>query len=98
MEGTDSDDIKVLPAQSQRRSSLSSNAVHPSRPIRFLTGRKLRKQEARSNSNAAFVQEMDTVDEPTAASPSSDYGYLGHIQSFKPKLTPDDKSLPKKVR
>jgi hypothetical protein len=92
-----SHETRVLPEKTRKRSSFSNTIPNPARPIRFLTSRK---RDLRSNSNAAFVQEMETVDELTSSSaPSpSDYGYLKHIQSFKPLCTPDDKSLPKKVR
>jgi hypothetical protein len=88
-------ETQVLPAKNRKRSSFSNAPADPSRPIRFLSSRK---RSGRANSNAAFVQELETAEESTPTAPPTAYGYLAHIQSFKPFCTPDDKSLPKKVR
>jgi hypothetical protein len=50
------------------------------------------------NNNGAFVQEMDTIDKSTSSTRPTNYGYLEHIQSLKSSLTPDKKSLPRKVK
>ncbi|CAF0868500.1 unnamed protein product [Adineta steineri] len=97
MSDSKDDEIRVLPERSRKRSSFSSNPPNPARPVRFLMNRR---QASRSKSNAAFVHEMETVEEPdtTEHAPPTTYGYLEHIQSIKPLMTPDDKKLPKKVR
>jgi len=95
MDDSGPDEIQVLPEKNRKRSSFSSNTTNPARPIRFLTRRH---RANRGNSNAAFVQEMETIDEPKSSVPSTTYGYLAHIQSLKSLMTPEDKSLPKKVR
>jgi hypothetical protein len=89
------DEIRVLPEKTQKQSSFSNNNPNPARPIRFLINRR---RTRKGNSNAAFTQEMETVEEPTSSTPLTNYGYLQHIQSLKPLLTSEDKSLPKKVR
>ncbi len=88
-------ETQVLPETTRKRSSFSSAAADPSRPIRFLS---THKRARRAHNNAAFVQELETAEESTPAAPPTTYGYLANIQSFKLLCTPDDKSLPKKVR
>ncbi len=95
MDDSKRDETRVLPDTTRKRSSFTSNAPNPARPMRFLISRQ---RPARGNSNVAFVHEMDTVDEPKSNLPGTTYGYLEHIRSLKPALTADDKSLPKKVR
>ncbi len=95
MDDSGSDKTRVLPEKTRKRSSFSNNAPNPARPIRFLIDRQ---RAARANSNVAFVQEMDSVHESTSHASSTNYGYLEHIQSLKSTLTPEDKSLSKKVR
>jgi len=95
MDDSRPDKTRVLPEKTPKQSSFSTNAANPARPIRFLIDRK---RAARAKSNAAFVQEMETVPESTSHAPLTKYGYLEHIQSLKSSLTPEDKSLPKKVR
>jgi hypothetical protein len=88
-------ETQVLPEITPKPSLFGSQTADRSRPFRFLLSRK---RYARANSNAAFVHELETAEEPTPAAPLTTYGYLANIQSFKPFCTPDDKSLPKKVR
>jgi hypothetical protein len=88
-------ETQVSPQSTPKPSLFSGQPANRSRPIRFLLSRK---RSARANSNVALVQELETVEEPTPAAPPTTYGYLAHIRSFKPFCTPDDKSLPKKVR
>ena len=95
MSGTESDETGVVPEETGKRSSLSNNTTNPTRPIRFLANPQ---RLSRGNSNAAFVHEMETVDDSTFSISPSSYGTLEHIQSYKPLCRPDDKSLPKKVR
>lgn len=57
-----------------------------------------RSRIARQKDIDAAEQEMRENDEKSSHSPPTSYGYLEHIQSLKPLLTPQDKSLPKKVR
>jgi hypothetical protein len=95
MKNKELNETQVLPEKTPKRSSFSGQPADPSRPIRFLLSRK---RSRRANSNAAFVQELETAEESTPAAPPTAYGYLAHIQSFKPLCTPDDKSLPKNVR
>ncbi|CAF1041613.1 unnamed protein product [Rotaria sp. Silwood1] len=96
MDTSESDKSRVLPEKNQKRSSSSSNAPNSTRPLRFLMAHQ---RSSRRSSNAGFVHEMENIDnEPTLSVPSSNYGSLEHIQSFKPLCKPDDKSLPKKVR
>jgi hypothetical protein len=85
----------TLPDAGRKRSSFSSNAPNPARPMRFLINRQ---RAERGSSNAAFAQEMEAIDEAQPRSPPTTYGYLEHIRSLKSTLTPEDKSLPKKVR
>ena len=66
------------------------------RPMRFLINHRSRIEERKGNVTA--FQEMKAVDEQTSHPPPTLYGYLAHIQSLKPLLTPQDKSLPKNVR
>jgi len=95
MDDSKHDETRVIPDSAQKRSSFASNTPNPARPMRFLINRR---RAARGNSNAAFVHEMEIVDEPKSNLPGTTYGYLEHIRSLKPALTADDKSLPKKVR
>ncbi len=95
MDDSRPDKTRVLPEKTQKPSSFSSNAANPARPIRFLIDRQ---RAARAKSNVAFVQEMETVPESTSHASSTNYGYLEHIQSLKSSLTPDKKSLPRKVK
>ncbi len=95
MDDSKHDETRVIPDKTRKRSSFANNAPNPARPMRFLINRQ---RTARGNSNVAFVHEMETVEEPKSNLPGTTYGYLEHIRSLKPALTPDDKSLPKKVR
>jgi hypothetical protein len=95
MDDSECDKKQVLPDTSQKRSSFISHAPNPARPMRFLMSRR---RAARGKSNVAFAQDMDIINEPKSNAPATTYGYLAHIRSLKPKFTPDDKSLPKKVR
>ncbi len=95
MNDNELNETQVLPESTRIPSLSSGQPADRSRTIRFLLSRK---RSARANSNAALVQELETVEESTPAAPPTTYGYLAHIQSFKPVCTPDDKSLPKKVR
>ena len=79
----------------QKRSSFDANVLNPSRPIRFLMNRS---RLGRQRGTVAAEKEMETIDERTSYAPATHYGYLEHIRSLKPLLTPQDKSLPKKVR
>jgi hypothetical protein len=88
-------ETQVLPESTRISSLFNSQSADRSRPVRFLLSRK---RSRRANSKVALVQELETVEESTPAAPPTTYGYLAHIQSFKPFCTPDDKSLPKKVR
>jgi hypothetical protein len=89
------DEKSTLPDASLKQSSFSSNAPNPARPMRFLISRQ---RAERGSNNAAFAQEMEAIDEAQTHPPPTTYGYLEHIRSLKSKLTPEDKSLPKKVR
>ena len=95
MEKATHDQTPVVPKTDRKQSSFGNSAPNPSRPMRFLMNRARARREKET---AEADQEMKTVDEKTAHSPSTTYGYLAHIQSLKPLLTPQDKSLPKKVR
>ncbi len=95
MDDSGPDEIRVFPEKNPTPLTFSSNTVNPVRPIRFLISRQRKK---RGNSNAALAQEMETVKESISSVPSITYGYLPHIQSLKSLMTPEDKSLPKKVR
>jgi hypothetical protein len=95
MDNLGHDEIQVLPEKNRKRSSFGNDTANPARPIRFLIGRQRAK---RGNSNVAIVQEMETFDESKSSVPSTTYGYLAHIQSLKSSMTPEDKSLPTKVR
>lgn len=44
------------------------------------------------------VKEVDASNGSALSRSQSKYGYLEHIQSYKQFCTPDDKSLPEKVR
>jgi len=95
MDDSESDETRVLPKKTGKRSSLSGDAAHPARPIRFLINRQ---RAARAHSTVPFVQKMDTIDKFASITRPTNYGYLEHIQSLKSSITPEDKSLPKKVR
>jgi hypothetical protein len=95
MDDSGRDDIQVLPEKTRKRSAFDNRTLNPARPIHFLAARRRTRN---GNGNVAFVHEMKTTDESTSSAPSTTYGYLEHIQSLKPLFTPDDKSLPKKVR
>lgn len=88
---------RILPNTTRKRSSFSSNPPNPARPLRVLASRREALAKKR---NDAPIPEDDPDQTTAAAAPdvSSDYGYLKHIQSFKPLCLSDDKSLPKKVR
>jgi hypothetical protein len=51
-----------------------------------------------TNSNADFTMEMKESNESTSSVPPNRYGYLEHIQTYKPLCRFNDKSLPRKVR
>jgi hypothetical protein len=95
MDDSGPDEIRVLPEKHPKQSSFIKNIANPVRPIRFLTSRQ---RTSRDNSNVAFAKEMETFDELKSSAPSTNYGYLSHIQSLKSLMTSEDKSLPKKVR
>ncbi|CAF3986233.1 unnamed protein product [Rotaria sp. Silwood2] len=95
MATSESDEIRVSPEKTGKRSSASSSASNSTRGIRFLTSHQ---RLSRGNSNVSFINEMETIDESTFSISPPNYGYLEHIQSFKPLCKPDDKSLSKKVR
>jgi hypothetical protein len=95
MDDSSTNEVRVVPEKTRKQSSLSSNNSNAPRPIRFLINRR---RTTRGNSNAAFAQEMETVEDSTSSTALTDYGYLKHIQSLKPLFIPEDKSLPKKVR
>ncbi|CAF4158299.1 unnamed protein product, partial [Adineta steineri] len=97
MSDSKNDEVRVLPEEIQKQSSFNNNLPNPSRPVRFLLSRR---QASRTKSTVGLIHEVDTVEEPetTKLAPPKTYGYLEHIQSFKPLMTPDDKSLPRKVR
>ncbi|CAF1613812.1 unnamed protein product, partial [Adineta ricciae] len=90
----------ILPNTSRKRSSFSSNPPNPARPLRVLAARREALSKNRNNASIpeADVDQGTTTAAAEAPDVSSDYGYLKHIQSFKPLCHPDDKSLPKKVR
>ncbi|CAF2986218.1 unnamed protein product [Rotaria sp. Silwood2] len=94
MATSESDEIRVSPEKTGKRSSASSSASNSTRGIRFLTSHQ---RLSRGNSNVSFINEMETIDESTFSISPPNYGYLEHIQSFKPLCKPDDKSLSKKV-
>ncbi|CAF1946642.1 unnamed protein product [Rotaria magnacalcarata] len=50
------------------------------------------------NVEDSTVKEMDEPNASLLPRPIVKYGYLEHIQSYKSSCTPDDKSLPEKVR
>ncbi|CAF0740842.1 unnamed protein product [Adineta steineri] len=97
MSDSKNDEVRVLPEETQKLSSFNNNLPNPSRPIRFLLSRR---QASRTKSTVGLIHEVDTVEEPetTKLALPKTYGYLEHIQSFKPLCTPDDKKLPRKVR
>jgi hypothetical protein len=87
-------ETRVLRKTTLKESSFNTVAPNPTRPVRFLISRR---QAAKEKNNAAFPDGMEIL--PASHSPpSTTYGYLDHIQSLKPELTADGKSLPKKVR
>jgi hypothetical protein len=89
------DETRVLPKKTLKRSSFCTVVPNPARPMRYLISRR---RLAKENSSIAIPEEMETLDKSTSHPSATTYGYLEHIQSLKPKLTPEDKSLPKKVR
>ncbi len=95
MDDSTPDKTRVLPEKTQKPSSFSGDAPNPARPIRFLINRQ---RAARANSIVPIVQKMDTIDDLVSTTRPTNYGYLEHIQSLKSSLTPEDKSLTKKVR
>ncbi|CAF0756770.1 unnamed protein product [Rotaria sordida] len=95
MDNLESDEARVLPEKTRKKSSFSGNTLNLARPLRFLVNHQ---RPSKGNSNAAFVHQMDTMDESTFSISPPTYGNLEHIQSFKPLCKPDDKSLPKEVR
>lgn len=95
MDESGTDEIKVLPEKTQKRSTSDNDIPNPSRPVRFLISRQ---RASRGNSNVAFAQEAEMVDELTSHRPPTKYGYLEHIQSLKSGLVPDDKSISKKAK
>jgi hypothetical protein len=90
MDESGSDEIRVLPAK-----TFNNNTFNRAQLVPFPLSRK---RTSKGDSNAAFVYEMETVDESTSKSSPTFYGTLEHIRSLKSSLTPEDKSLPKKVR
>ena len=91
----------ILPNTSRKQSSFSSNPPNPARPLRVLAARREALSKKHNNTSIPEADaDQGTTTTTAAAAPdvSSDYGYLKHIQSFKPLCHPDDKSLPKKVR
>ncbi len=95
MDDSESDETRVLPKKTGKPSSFSGDAAHPTRLIRSITNRQ---RAARANSTVPFVQKMDTIDKFASTTRPTNYGYLEHIKSLKSSITPEDKSLPKKVR
>jgi hypothetical protein len=96
MDGSGPDNVRVIPQNTPKRSFFRDNNSNPNRPMRFVISHH--RRVSKRNSNAAFADEMDTIDEQTSSAPSTTYGYLEHIQSLKSSMTPEGKSLPKKVR
>ena len=94
------DDTKAFemgaPASRDRKRSSAIVPLNPDRPLRLFTVR--RKRASRENNEAHFLGEADHSNDVASPDPSTDYGYLKHIQSFKDLCKPEDKSLKKKVR
>ncbi len=90
-----SDEKQGLLDKNQQSTFSNDNIPDPIRSILPLTNDQ---EPSGSNSNDAFIQEVDDVDKPTIPVRPANYGYLDHIQSLKPLLTADDKSLSKKVK
>jgi hypothetical protein len=95
MDESGSNETRVLPEHNQKQSSFNNNTSNPTQLVRFLHNRK---RTSKVGGNAAFVPEMKTVNKSTSKSSPAFYGTLEHIRSLKSLLTPEDKSLPKKVR
>ncbi len=56
------------------------------------------QRESKSKNDADSIIEMQESRRPSSPLPTSQYGYLEHIQSFKSLCRFNDKSLPRKVR
>ncbi len=95
MDESDSDETRVLPKQNQKQSSFDNNTSNRAELARLLLSRK---PTSKGGGDAAFVHEMKNVDESASKCSPAFYGTLEHIRSLKSSLTPEDKSLPKKVR
>jgi len=89
------DERKKLIDKTQQPSSSNGNAPNPYQSIPLLTSTPAISS---ANTNGDFVQEMDSINKSISSSRPANYGYLEHIQSIKPLLTPEDKSKKKKVR
>ena len=89
------DQRQVLPENSQARVSLD-RATSPVRTIRWLADHY--RRSSRVNNEIAIIKPVESSDDPSSPVSPTEYGYLQNIQSYKALCTPDDKSLPKKVR
>lgn len=91
----DSDETLVLPEKNSEELPSPRHQSNPDRPIQISISHE---RSSKGNINTTFSHEMNTINENQSSSSPPKYGYLEHIQMFKPLCRPDDKSLPKKVR
>lgn len=95
MSGSDDETKKLL---NETKQSLSSNDS-PNNQYQSISIPTSTQATSGLNTNDALAQDnMDNTNIPISSSHPENYGYLEHIQSLKPLLTPDDKSLKKKVK
>ncbi len=80
----------------QTQVSSSSNIFKPVETLCLSIGP--RRRTLITTNDADFAIEMEDLNKPTTPIPLNQYGYLKHIQTYKPLCKSNDKSLPRKVR
>jgi len=78
------------------RSSTSINIFNPVES--FCLSFAPRQRTSKTNNNNDFAMEIEDSNDPTSSVPSTEYGYLKHIQTYKPLCRSNDKLLSRKVR
>jgi len=84
---------------SNRSSTQTSTSINIFNPVESLClSLGPRQRIWKTNNNNDFAMEMEDSNDPTSSVSSNEYGYLKHIQTYKPLCRSNDKSLSIKVR